>query len=272
MRVAQGTNEQLGAVSSTTEAIERLSGTIQTVSGEANVAAGEGRQAAEIARDGGRTLEEAITQIKHIEASSLESMKVVKALGERSSEIVAIVETITGIAEQTNLLSLNAAIEAARAGEQGRGFAVVAEEVRKLAESSREAAQQIADLLKAVGDDINNAISGMEAGSAEVQKGAANIISMGDSFRRIIELVENVSGQIQGISADITGMAKNGEEIVGHVRTIDAASHSAAEESETVSAATEEQSASVQEIANASRSLAEMATDLQNEVQKFKVK
>ena len=65
---------------------------------------------------------------------------------------------------------------------------------------------------------------------------------------------------------------KNGEEIVGHVRTIDAASHSAAEESETVSAATEEQSASVQEIANASRSLAEMATDLQNEVQKFKVK
>ncbi|MBQ1914049.1 MAG: HAMP domain-containing protein, partial [Selenomonadaceae bacterium] len=272
VRVAQGTNEQLGAVSSTTEAIERLSGTIQTVSGEANAAAGEGRQAAEIARDGGRTLEEAITQIKHIEASSLESMKVVKALGERSSEIVAIVETITGIAEQTNLLSLNAAIEAARAGEQGRGFAVVAEEVRKLAESSREAAQQIADLLKAVGDDINNAISGMEAGSAEVQKGAANIISMGDSFRRIIELVENVSGQIQGISADITGMAKNGEEIVGHVRTIDAASHSAAEESETVSAATEEQSASVQEIANASRSLAEMATDLQNEVQKFKVK
>ena len=271
VRVAQGTNEQLGAVSSTTEAIERLSGTIQTVSGEASAAAGEGRQAAEIARDGGRTLEEAITQIKHIEASSLESMKVVKALGERSSEIVAIVETITGIAEQTNLLSLNAAIEAARAGEQGRGFAVVAEEVRKLAESSREAAQQIADLLKAVGDDIENAISGMEAGNAEVQKGAANIISMGDSFRKIIELVENVSGQIQEISADITGMAKNGEEIVGHVRTIDAASRSAAEESETVSAATEEQSASVQEIANASRSLAQMATDLQNEVQKFKL-
>ncbi len=271
VRVAQGTNEQLGAVSSTTEAIERLSGTIQTVSGEASAAADEGRQAAEIARDGGRTLEEAITQIKHIEASSLESMKVVKALGERSSEIVAIVETITGIAEQTNLLSLNAAIEAARAGEQGRGFAVVAEEVRKLAESSREAAQQIADLLKAVGDDIENAISGMEAGNAEVQKGAANIISMGDSFRKIIELVENVSGQIQEISADITGMAKNGEEIVGHVRTIDAASRSAAEESETVSAATEEQSASVQEIANASRSLAQMATDLQNEVQKFKL-
>ena len=271
VRVAQGTNEQLGAVSSTTEAIERLSGTIQTVSGEASAAAGEGRQAAEIARDGGRTLEEAITQIKHIEASSLESMKVVKALGERSSEIVAIVETITGIAEQTNLLSLNAAIEAARAGEQGRGFAVVAEEVRKLAESSREAAQQIADLLKAVGNDIDNAISGMEAGNAEVQKGAANIISMGDSFRKIIELVENVSGQIQEISTDITGMARNGEEIVGHVRTIDAASRSAAEESQTVSAATEEQSASVQEIANASRSLAKMATDLQAEVQKFKL-
>ena len=120
-------------------------------------------------------------------------------------------------------------------------------------------------------DDDNNAISGMEAGSAEVQKGAASIISMGDSFRRIIELVENVSGQIQGISADITGMAKNGEEIVGHVRTIDAASHSAAEESETVSAATEEQSASVQEIANASRNLAELAQKLKDSTTQFKL-
>lgn len=271
VKVAQGTSEQLEAVNRTTEAIERLNSSIQRVSSDAEAAAGEGREAAAIARDGGKTLEQAIAQIKEIEQSALDSSRVMQALGERSSEIVSIVETITGIAEQTNLLSLNAAIEAARAGEQGRGFAVVAEEVRKLAESSREAAQQIAGLLQAVGADIDKASEGMQAGSRQVQKGAQSIIEMGNSFRRIIELVEHVSEGMQDISRSITGMAENGDEIVSHVRTIDEASRSAAEEAETVSAATQEQSASVQEIANASRSLAKMATELSGEVQKFKV-
>jgi len=271
VKVAQGTSEQLEAVNRTTEAIERLNSSIQRVSSDAEAAAGKGREAAAIARDGGKTLEQAIAQIKEIEQSALDSSHVMQALGERSSEIVSIVETITGIAEQTNLLSLNAAIEAARAGEQGRGFAVVAEEVRKLAESSREAAQQIAELLQAVGADIDKASEGMQAGSRQVQKGAQSIIEMGNSFRRIIELVEHVSEGMQDISRSITGMAENGDEIVSHVRTIDEASRSAAEEAETVSAATQEQSASVQEIANASRSLAKMATELSGEVQKFKV-
>ena len=271
VRVAQGTSEQLDAVNSTSEAIENLNDTIQDIAGKADEAASNSREASTVARDGGKTLNEAIGQIKRIEESTRESTKVVTALGERSSEIGQIVDTISSISEQTNLLALNAAIEAARAGEHGRGFAVVADEVRKLAESSQEAAHRISALIEETRRDTDNAVAGMQAGSEEVRVGTENIMSMGESFRKIIEIVENVSGQVQEISTAISGMAVSGQEIVGHIRTIGESSRSAAEEAETVSAATEEQSASVQEIAHASNELAKMAMDLQKEVQKFKV-
>lgn len=271
VRVAQGTSEQLDAVNSTSQAIGGLNDKVQHIAGQATAAADQGRAAADVARNGGQTLEQAISQIKHIEQSTNESTRVVTALGERSTAIGQIVDTISTIAEQTNLLALNAAIEAARAGEHGRGFAVVADEVRKLAESSQDAAKQIAGLIQETRKDTENAVAGMQAGSEEVRVGTQNIISMGESFRRIIEIVEQVSTQVQGISASISSMAENGQEIVGHVRTIEGTSRSAAEEAETVSAATEEQTASVQEIANASNSLAKMAGELQEQVMKFKV-
>ena len=271
VRVAGGTAEQLEAVNGTSAAIDRLNEKIQLIAQDASSAAVEGKEASDIARNGGKTLEEAIEQIKHIEQSSLQTTEAVTALGERSKEIGQIVETISGIAEQTNLLALNAAIEAARAGEQGRGFAVVADEVRKLAESSQQAAQQISDLIRVTQQDTNKAIEDMKLGSEEVRVGTQNIISMGEAFRKIIDIVEQVSAQVQDISEGISGMAENGKEIVGHIHTIGTASRSAAEEAETVSAATEEQSASVHEIANASNSLAKMASELQQEVRKFKV-
>ena len=271
VRVAQGTSEQLDAVNSTSSAIEGLNDSIQSIAAKADDAASQSREASAVAKDGGKTLNEAIGQIKRIEESTLESTKVVTALGERSSEIGQIVDTISSISEQTNLLALNAAIEAARAGEHGRGFAVVADEVRKLAESSQEAAQRIAAIIEETRRDTESAVVGMQAGSEEVRVGAQNIVSMGESFKRIIEIVEEVSGQMQSISAGIGGMAESGQEIVGHIRTIEDSSRTSAEEAETVSAATEEQSASVQEIANASHSLAKMAGELQMEVRKFKV-
>ena len=271
VRVAQGTSEQLDAVNSTSEAIESLNDTIQGIAGRADEAASSSREAAIVAQEGGRTLNEAIGQIKRIEESTNESTKVVTALGERSSEIGQIVDTISSISEQTNLLALNAAIEAARAGEHGRGFAVVADEVRKLAESSQEAAQRISVLIAETRKDTDSAVAGMQAGSEEVRVGTENIMSMGESFRKIIEIVENVSSQVQEISTAIGGMADSGREIVGHIRTIGESSRGTAEEAETVSAATQEQSASVQEIAHASNKLAKMAAELQQEVQKFKV-
>ena len=244
---------------------------VQSASNDASAAANHGREAADIARGSGKTLDEALEQIRHIETTTSQSAETVTSLGERSKKIGEIVGTISGIAEQTNLLALNAAIEAARAGEHGRGFAVVADEVRKLAESSQQAAQEISDLITVTTKETQDAVDGMQQGSEEVKVGAQKILAMDESFRKIIEIVEEVSNQVQNISEVIASMDAGTKAIVHHVDTISVESSKAAEEAESVSAATEEQTASVQEIANASHSLAEMAAELQANVQKFKL-
>lgn len=271
VRVAAGTSQQLDAVKATSQAIEHLNESIQLMASDAAQAADKSRQASDIAREGEVTLQQAIEQIKTIERTSQQTTNSVMTLGENSKQIGQIVGTISGIAEQTNLLALNAAIEAARAGQQGRGFAVVADEVRKLAESSKDAAQQISDLIKVTQEDTNKAIKDMKAGGESFKVGAENIISMGEAFRKITSIVEQVSAQMQTISSSTRDMAINGEQIVKNVRTIGEASKTAAEEAETVSAATQQQTASVHEIAGESTNLARMASELQQEVKKFKV-
>ena len=104
----------------------------------------------EKAQNGKKLLIDLVASVEDIAEVSQEVAQSVELLTERSQEIGKIVDLITGIAEQTNLLALNAAIEAARAGDAGRGFAVVAEEVRKLAEESAQAAEQIGALISEI--------------------------------------------------------------------------------------------------------------------------
>ena len=271
VKVAEGTNQQLDAVEYTTNTFECLNEAIQEMAKDSEKAANKTREASDIAREGEITLQTAIEQIKTIENTSKQTAESVTTLGENSKQIGEIVSTISAIADQTNLLALNAAIEAARAGEQGRGFAVVADEVRKLAESSQEAAQKISELIKVTQADTERAINDMASGSESLKIGVENIISMGEAFRKIIGIVEQVSDQMEDISLSSKSMASNGDEIVDNVREIGETSKVAAEEAEIVSKATEQQTTSIHEIAEEATGLSRMANDLQNEIRKFKV-
>ncbi|MBP2630227.1 MAG: mcp [Firmicutes bacterium] len=269
--VAGGMTEQLAAVKDTTNVVEQMSAGIEEVAANANLAANKSVDAANTAKAGSESVDQAISQMNKIEQTTNASVQVVTVLGERSIEIGQIVDTISGIAGQTNLLALNAAIEAARAGETGRGFAVVAEEVRKLAEQSQGAAKQISDLISEIQRDTDTAVVTMNEGSEQVKIGAEVVGATGDSFKQILQFVMEVSGQVKDISSAIQHMADNSQHIVTIVKKMDTLSIKGADEAQNVSAATEEQSASIQEIAFSSQNLAKMAEQLQQEVKKFKI-
>ena len=269
--VAHGTDRQLNAVSETASVVQQLSASIQQVNASTKQVEGNSVKAAQSAREGGKSVEKAVSQMARIEQTVNNSAHVVTELGERSKEIGQIVDTISGIAGQTNLLALNAAIEAARAGEQGRGFAVVAEEVRKLAEQSQSAAKQIAALISEIQGNTDKAVIAMSEGTREVKVGTDVVAAAGHAFSEIAELVTEVSSQVKGTLVAISEMTVGSQKIVTAMNEIDELSRHAAGETQTVSAATEEQSASVEEISSASQSLAKMAQDLQDTVSTFRV-
>ena len=267
---AEAVNSQQHAVNSSTVSVEKIAGSVEGIQKRAAAAAENSASVAEEAQSGKQAIGQSVDQMKHVETIVSSAAELVDKLGARSQEIGQIVDTISGIAGQTNLLALNAAIEAARAGEHGRGFAVVAEEVRKLAEQSQEAAQQIADLIAGIQTDTGSAVASMQEGRSAVIQGTQSVEGLREMFVKIHGLIGDISRQVMDMSEAVKVVAGDAQRITGEVSSIDAHSKKVSDEMQSVSAATEEQSASCEEIASASDSLAKLAQDLQLSLQKFK--
>jgi methyl-accepting chemotaxis protein len=172
-------------------------------------------RALEVAHDGSQVVAATASGMTAIEQAVSHAAENVHVLGQRSDDIGAIVAVIRGIAEQTNLLALNAAIEAARAGEQGRGFAVVADEVRKLAEKTGSATEEISKLIGGIQDQVRDTVVSMSESRDHVQAGVAQAEKAGRSLDEILESIQGVSAMMAHITTLTTEQRRAVGDIVG---------------------------------------------------------
>ena len=238
-------------------AMQEITTTITEVSNNSNDAEESSGQAAQTARNGGSVVEEALSRMQSIAEAVDQSATRVRALGKSSDRIGEIVQVIDEIADQTNLLALNAAIEAARAGEQGRGFAVVADEVRKLAERTVKATQEIGDMVRSIQAETGSAVTAMHEGTALVAQGVDSTRKAGTSLREIIQVSESVGALIAQIATATTEQSSSTEQIN---LSIDA-----------IARAISESAAASQQAATAVGDLSELALDLQRLVGQFRL-
>ena len=259
-QTAAGVNEGSDALS---QAVESASSTLEEVAASANQFAsnaqelsGSAQEMAEISSEvassaaaGSAAIDNAARQMQEINDMVEELRNVINGLDQRSKEIGSIVDLITDVAEQTNLLALNAAIEAARVGEQGRGFAVVAEEVRKLAEQSRSAADEIGKLVRETQAESGNAVDSMQDGVKKVRSGTEAVLSSGETFQEIVRDVQRIVQKIERVSSGAQEISAGSEEIA---------------------ASTEEQASLMEEINASAEELRANAGRLISELKQFK--
>lgn len=250
--VAQGSQEEVRAITEGSGEVERMSETVDSLSRMASEAASDARRGSEVAQDGARTIKQVLNEMTAIREVASQSIAAINELGRLSGEIGSIVTVIGEIADQTNLLALNASIEAARAGEQGRGFAVVASEVRRLAESSAKATGEIRGMIGMIQEQTAKAVGATNLVSREIEKGSGLASQGAESLLQILASVDSAARQFSKISEASKLMSQSAHRAVQNLKT-------AVETAQANSAAAEEMAATSEEVTACARRAAEVS-------------
>jgi methyl-accepting chemotaxis protein len=254
---AGNANTQSSKTNQIAAAAQEMTATIGEISHNAEGAAVASRQSAETAEQGGAVMHAAAATMQKIAHATSTVSEKMTSLSNRSEEIGKVVSVIQEISEQTNLLALNAAIEAARAGEHGRGFAVVAGEVRRLAERTKGATEEIAGTIRSIQEETRATLQVMQESRTAVEAGIGETANARQSLEAIIESSKHVEQQIHLIATAATEQTSASSEIsesAGHISQLSVENAQGAEEA-----------------VEALKNLASLANDLDGMIRQFRL-
>jgi len=254
---AGNANTQSSKTNQIAAAAQEMTATIGEISHNAESAATASRASAETANQGGAVMQSTAMTMEKIAAATSSVEDKMGSLAHRSEEIGKVVSVIQEISEQTNLLALNAAIEAARAGEHGRGFAVVAGEVRRLAERTKGATEEIAGTIRSIQDETRETLEVMQESRTAVETGMEETAHARESLEAIIGSSQEVEHQINLIATAATEQTSASGEI--------------AESAGQISQLAMENAQVAEQAVEAMRNLASLASDLDGMIQQFKL-
>lgn len=269
--VAEGAQSQINSVNTTAAITREISEGVVVTANKTQTVAQAATDAAHIAKEGSQNINIINEKIIGIKDNVVNSAKLVEKLGNKSAEVTGMVKVIRDIAGKTNMLALNAAIEAARAGEAGKGFAVVANEIRNLAEQTREASKSIETLLIEIKKETDYTVTSMNQGLIEVEAGTVAIGATYSTFNKIIEEIHVVAGEINTVSESVLGLKGETERIINSIDEINEIAETTSLGTQSVLAGTEEQASSMQEINTLASGLSDMAVTLKGIIAKFKM-
>jgi methyl-accepting chemotaxis protein len=219
----------------------------------------EGQKTVQLQRDITNDLSQSTNEIK----------KTVELFSEYTGKIEQSASFVQSIAEQTNLLALNAAIEAARAGEAGKGFAVVAEEVRKLAEDSRQATESITKMVQHIKRDIQGIVLSTDHGYALSRKQLSSTENTEASFNHISNHVTRIHDQLSSLMSGMEQSKELTNLMTSTIENISAITEETAAGTEQISASTEDQLKSFAQMGEKVQLLEKMTIEMRNELNKF---
>ncbi|MTI40050.1 PAS domain S-box protein [Fulvivirga lutimaris] len=270
-QMAKGAQDQAQKTDESSKLAEQVLESADDMESKSDVIYKAAEKGVSSCENGLKIIKKLVENMDGINSSAGLTNESIKILTERAEEIGRTLNVITDIAAQTNLLALNAAIEAARAGEAGRGFAVVAEEIRKLAEDSRKSAVDIEKIIGDVQKDTQSASKAIETMTVSVKDGSSATKDAETIFEEIAESSEETL-QFSGAIKEATVKQKVSVETVAkNIEQIVVVAEETAAGTEEIATSSQELNNGMQEVAVSSNQLTKIATDLKNDISKFKL-
>ncbi|MEK3933674.1 methyl-accepting chemotaxis protein [Sporosarcina sp. FSL W7-1349] len=264
-------DEQVKLINEASAAMEEMIAGIDRITEDNELMLRSSERVAQLVMEGSTFMEDVNNQMNVINTTIGESTEMMNEMASQSETIRNVTGLITAIAEQTNLLALNAAIEAARAGEHGKGFAVVAEEVRHLAEQSKQSAAEIGQMVDTMIQNVNRAVTSTQEGNQRVEEGLVITERTAEVFEQIKQAEVDVNEKVATVAAAIEQIRAMTDEVSSGASQTQVLAIQASEEAQSTSAATEQQLAANEEISSSAQILAELAEKLQRDMEGFVV-